>query len=300
MRLALGLDLPERRIGLSAHDFAQLLGAPEVILTPCRQDRRRADGSRRASSSGSPPSPANAGNGRRARRDLSRLGARTRPAGADHAGAAAGADAAACGAADRPLGHRDRALAARPLYDLCQARSAAAPARCGRCRTRRGGARHHHSCRRRRFHANVSPPAFPPIRSPNCIALGRTAFCRARGFSRGARILVAAFSNASRTGSPAGTPSGATRSPRSLPRSAAKSRSRLPTARSACAASPTASNAIAAGRYVILDYKTGAGAHRKAGAHRACAAAHAGSRHPAPRRLCRTSPPALRSANSPT
>ena len=33
MRLELGLDLPERRIGLSAHDFAQLLGAPEVILT---------------------------------------------------------------------------------------------------------------------------------------------------------------------------------------------------------------------------------------------------------------------------
>jgi ATP-dependent helicase/nuclease subunit B len=33
MRLALGLDLPERRIGLSAHDFAQMLGASEVILT---------------------------------------------------------------------------------------------------------------------------------------------------------------------------------------------------------------------------------------------------------------------------
>jgi ATP-dependent helicase/nuclease subunit B len=33
MRLQLGLDLPERRIGLSAHDFAQLLGAGEVILT---------------------------------------------------------------------------------------------------------------------------------------------------------------------------------------------------------------------------------------------------------------------------
>jgi ATP-dependent helicase/nuclease subunit B len=29
----LGLDLPERRIGLTAHDFAQALGAPEVILT---------------------------------------------------------------------------------------------------------------------------------------------------------------------------------------------------------------------------------------------------------------------------
>jgi ATP-dependent helicase/nuclease subunit B len=33
MRLALGLDLPERRIGLSAHDFAQMLGAREVILS---------------------------------------------------------------------------------------------------------------------------------------------------------------------------------------------------------------------------------------------------------------------------
>jgi ATP-dependent helicase/nuclease subunit B len=33
MRHELGLDLPERRIGLSAHDFAQLFGAREVILT---------------------------------------------------------------------------------------------------------------------------------------------------------------------------------------------------------------------------------------------------------------------------
>jgi ATP-dependent helicase/nuclease subunit B len=32
MRHDLGLDLPERRIGLTAHDFAQALGAPEVIL----------------------------------------------------------------------------------------------------------------------------------------------------------------------------------------------------------------------------------------------------------------------------
>ena len=31
--LALGLDLPERRVGLSAHDFAQLLGSREVILS---------------------------------------------------------------------------------------------------------------------------------------------------------------------------------------------------------------------------------------------------------------------------
>jgi ATP-dependent helicase/nuclease subunit B len=33
MRHQLGLDLPERRIGLSAHDFAQMLGAPEVFLS---------------------------------------------------------------------------------------------------------------------------------------------------------------------------------------------------------------------------------------------------------------------------
>lgn len=33
MRYQLGLDLPERRIGLSAHDFTQLLGAREVILS---------------------------------------------------------------------------------------------------------------------------------------------------------------------------------------------------------------------------------------------------------------------------
>jgi ATP-dependent helicase/nuclease subunit B len=33
MRQQLGLDLPERRIGLSAHDFAQALGAREIVLT---------------------------------------------------------------------------------------------------------------------------------------------------------------------------------------------------------------------------------------------------------------------------
>ncbi|MBN8973134.1 MAG: double-strand break repair protein AddB [Rhizobiales bacterium] len=33
MRYQLGLDLPERRIGLSAHDFTQLFGAREVILS---------------------------------------------------------------------------------------------------------------------------------------------------------------------------------------------------------------------------------------------------------------------------
>lgn len=38
MRARLGLSSPERRIGLSAHDFAQLLQAPQVLLT--RAERR--------------------------------------------------------------------------------------------------------------------------------------------------------------------------------------------------------------------------------------------------------------------
>ena len=54
MRLELGLDLPERRIGLSAHDFAQMLGAREVILTRAAKIAG-APTLPRASSSGLPP-----------------------------------------------------------------------------------------------------------------------------------------------------------------------------------------------------------------------------------------------------
>jgi ATP-dependent helicase/nuclease subunit B len=37
MRKKLGLDLPERRIGLSAHDFTQAMGAHEIVLTRARR-----------------------------------------------------------------------------------------------------------------------------------------------------------------------------------------------------------------------------------------------------------------------
>ena len=37
MRQQLGLDLPERRIGLSAHDFAQALGTQDAIITRARK-----------------------------------------------------------------------------------------------------------------------------------------------------------------------------------------------------------------------------------------------------------------------
>ena len=44
MRLELGLDLPERRIGLSAHDFAQLLGMPRGLPHPRHEGARSTDG----------------------------------------------------------------------------------------------------------------------------------------------------------------------------------------------------------------------------------------------------------------
>ena len=59
MRHELGLDLPERRIGLSAHDFAQLLGARRRDPHPFGQGRRRAGGRLAL--------PAPAGSGRRRR-----------------------------------------------------------------------------------------------------------------------------------------------------------------------------------------------------------------------------------------
>lgn len=37
MRKALGLDLPERRVGLAAHDFAQAAGARELVITRARR-----------------------------------------------------------------------------------------------------------------------------------------------------------------------------------------------------------------------------------------------------------------------
>ena len=60
MRHELGLDLPERRIGLSAHDFAQLLGARGRDPQPFRQGRRRAGGRLAL------PAPAGSRRGRRA------------------------------------------------------------------------------------------------------------------------------------------------------------------------------------------------------------------------------------------
>ena len=82
MRRELGLDLPERRIGLSAHDFAQALGAPEIILTRAAKVAGSPTVASRfvqrlAAVAGEKPWEADAA----ARRKISRLGARARSPG---------------------------------------------------------------------------------------------------------------------------------------------------------------------------------------------------------------------------
>ena len=106
MRLALGLDLPERRIGLTAHDFAQLLGARGSDPEPLPPKPTARQPYRRASYSGSPPSPASV-----RRRAVTRGGkyiswAREldRPE-LTPGGETAGANAAARRAAKKPFGH---------------------------------------------------------------------------------------------------------------------------------------------------------------------------------------------------
>ena len=193
MRLDLGLDLPERRIGLTAHDFVQLLGAREVFLTFAAKVAGHA-----YSRIAFHPAPCR-GLGRslatddQTRRDLCCVGARTRsPDSAAAAGAAAAAKAAAGGAPEGTFGYRDRALAARSLYDLRQAYLAAAAARSCRRRTRRGGARHFHPRRYRRIRASLQQE--PAGRSDWRVARARPqTFFRNRGLSRGARVLVAAL-----------------------------------------------------------------------------------------------------------
>ena len=133
MRHELGLDLPERRIGLSAHDFAQLLGADDVILS-------------HAAKVGGAPSVASrflhrleavAGETRwdaakAGGRKIYPLRKRTGPAGKSRADPAADAETAARRAAPETFGDGDRGLAARSLYDLRQAHFEARTARSGR------------------------------------------------------------------------------------------------------------------------------------------------------------------------
>ena len=130
MRHELGLDLPERRIGLSAHDFAQLLGHSDVILT----HSAKVGGAPAVASRFLHRLEAVAGEERwKARhaggRGLCPLRRRTRPSDKDRADPAARTKAAACDATVKAVGDGDRGLAARSVHHLREIHSAARPAR---------------------------------------------------------------------------------------------------------------------------------------------------------------------------
>ena len=201
---------PSAASDLSAHDFAQMLGAREVILT------------RAAKIGGAPTVPSRfvqrlaaiagarwqavieRGNvylGVGARHSIGRSRSLPAPRPAPKPPRAA--------RPKRPFGHRDRALAARSLHDLRQARVAADAARRGRRGARRRRARHHHPRRDPRIHANASPTSLPADPARELIELGRAAFRGARRISRGAAPSGGRASCASLAGSAAGRPAGA-------------------------------------------------------------------------------------------
>ena len=130
MRHELGLDLPERRIGLSAHDFAQLLGAGDVILTHAA----KVGGAPAVASRFLHRLEAVAGEERwkqpmRAGEKYVRFaGELDRPDKIEPIAQPA-AKTAARDAAAKAVGDGDRGLAARSLHDLCQIYSAARSAR---------------------------------------------------------------------------------------------------------------------------------------------------------------------------
>jgi ATP-dependent helicase/nuclease subunit B len=137
MRHELGLDLPERRIGLSAHDFAQLLGADEVILSHAAK--------------------VGGALGRREGRgpEIYPLRKRAGPAGQSRTDPATDAKTAAHRTAAETVGDGDRGLAARSLYDLRKTHFGTRAARSGRHAAVGGRPRLGDPRCARRFHANL-------------------------------------------------------------------------------------------------------------------------------------------------
>ncbi len=300
MRHQLGLDLPERRIGLSAHDFAQLLGTrrrhPDV--TPRRSAARRR--SPRASCTGWKPSPA-----------------RTRWKAAQAAGenyvrlptssispttvTPIAQPEPKPPRATRPLeavGHRDRGLAARSLYDLRQIYSGAGcrsiPSTC-RCRQPTADSAIHASLGD--FTMEYTRRHCPTIPRASC-ADRRTTFCAADGATRGAGAVVAAFPAHRYVVWRLGNRRAASMSPASTPRCAARSRSRSINGRIfhlSARADRIEHRSDRSYRPARLQDRPAA--HGQAGAHGPVAAAHAGSRDPARGRICRTLPRDPPSAN---
>ena len=287
MRHALGLDLPERRIGLSAHDFAQLLGTDDVILSHAA----KVGGAPAVASRFLHRLEAVAGEERwkaaiDGGRTICALRRRTGPARQDQAGRAARAKAAARRAALETVGHRDRGLAARSLHDLreiyFEARRRSIPSTC-RCRPPTGDRR---STMRSANSRRLMRRRCRTIRRRRCACIGEKYFAplmerpeaRALWWPRFQRI-AAWFADWEIA------PARRYRAP-SPPRSGAKFR--IPP-RQRAQLHPVGARRPdrAPPRRQLCDprLQDRAAADRQAGAHGAVAAAHAGSGDPARGRL---------------
>ena len=190
---ALGLDLPERRIGLSGARFRATprRARGRSRATPPRSPARRQ--CRRASCSGSPRSPARAGKSAVKRGELISPGRASSTGRSDVKPATQPAPKPPRAARPkRPFGHRDRGLAARSLYDLRRHILRLRPL--DAVDTEPGAAE-----RGTIIHAAVGDFT-AEFRGRSSRRSGartdrarRTALRRAGGFSGGARVLVAAF-----------------------------------------------------------------------------------------------------------
>ena len=148
---------------LSAHDFAQALGAPEVMLTRAAKQRRRADSrlAFRAAPGGGCRRPRWMGSVRSAAKNIWRSrGALDAPAQVKPQPRPEPTPPLEA----RPravVGHRHRELAARSLHDLRQTHAAAASARSGGHTAGRRRPRHRHPRGDRGIHQDVTPRGLP-------------------------------------------------------------------------------------------------------------------------------------------
>ena len=227
MRHQLGLDLPERRIGLSAHDFAQLLGADDVILS-------------HAAKVGGAPAVAS--------RFLHRLEAVAGEARWDAANAAgekyvrfaaeldqpdevaadraARAKAAARDAAAETVGDRDRGLAARSLHDLCETYSASSSRSIpSTCRCRRPTAARRSTTRSANSRKNFAD-ALPADPARALRGIGEKYFAPLMERPEARALWWPRFQRIANMVCRIGKRRGAAMSQRSTPRSGARSRSR--------------------------------------------------------------------------
>ena len=285
MRRDLGLDPPERRIGLSAHDFAQALGAREVILARAA----KVAGSPTVTSRFVQRIAALAGEARwdeaLARGNIYlELAARARSSGRGEIRRTSGAEAETRGAAAAAVGHGHRGLAARSLHHLRQIYSPPAAARCGRHAARRARPRHRHPRRHRRLHRRCSPPSRRPIRCKELLALGEKHFApladypEARAFWWPRFLRIAHWFAQWDSERRAGLASAACGNQR---------RAEIPDRQTRVHALGHRRPHRAAPRRQLRHprLQDRRGAHRKAGAHGPRAAIDAGSRHLARRRL---------------